>query len=96
MSELRVLEPGEIEEHLIFCRIYIAAVKFYLGSPQHSDQTCVYRMPAPPIKDSVSVFEKFLTTLKNANLTAYDRKISGVGVKVTVFFDLGLDRIELQ
>jgi len=52
-------------------------------------------MSAPPIKDSVSVFEKFLTTLKNANLTAYDRKISGVGVKVTVFFNLGLDRIEL-
>jgi len=43
----------------------------------------------------MSVFEKFLTTLKNANLTAYDRKISGVGVKVTVFFNLGLDRIEL-
>jgi len=43
----------------------------------------------------VSVFEKILTTLKNADLTAYQRKVSGVGVKVTVYFDLGLDRIEL-
>jgi len=44
----------------------------------------------------MSVLEKFLTTLKNADLPASNRKISGVGVKVTVFFDLGLDRTELQ
>jgi len=53
-------------------------------------------MPAPPIKDTMSVFEKFLTTLKNADLTAYNREISGVGVKVTVFFDLAFNRIELH
>jgi hypothetical protein len=53
-------------------------------------------MSAPPIQDSMRVFEKFLTTLKNADLTAYNRKISGVGVKVTVFFDLRFGRIELQ
>jgi ABC-type tungstate transport system substrate-binding protein len=90
------LSPAKSKEQMIFLRIYIAAVKLHLGSTQHSDQTCIHSMSTPPIKDSTSVFEKFLTTLKNADLPAYNRKISGVGVKVTVFFDLGLGRIELQ
>jgi hypothetical protein len=71
-------------------------VKFDLGSPQHSDQTRIRSLSASPVKDSVSLFEKFLTALKNAGLTAYNSKISGVRVKVRVFFDLRLLRIEFH
>jgi hypothetical protein len=70
-------------------------VKLHIGSTQHSYETCICSLSAPPIEDSGSIIEKLPTTLKNAYLTAYQRKISGVGVKVTVFFDPGLGRIEL-
>jgi len=96
MRELRILEPRKIEERGIFPAIYIAAVKLDLGSPQHSDQTRIRSLSASPVKDGMRILEKFLAAFKNAGLAPYNSKISGVRVKVSVFLDLRLDRIEFH
>jgi len=44
----------------------------------------------------MSILEKFLTPFKNAGLTPYNSKISGVRVKVRVFLDLRLHGIEFH
>src|ERR1700745_68917 len=96
VTELRIFESREIEERMIFAAINIAAINFYIRSPQHSNHTCIRSVSASPVKNSLSVFEEFLEAFKNACLTPYNRKISGMGVQVNVFFDLGLGRIEFH
>lgn len=95
MRDLRVVKLGELVEDSILSDIYVATVEFDLAPNEHPNHTRVYCVAASPIENSTGFFEKFLATLKNADLAAYDGKIPGMSVKVTIFSDLSLSEIRL-
>jgi hypothetical protein len=95
MGDLRVLQPGELVEHGVLFTVYVALVKFDLCSSMHPNQTCIYGMTTSPVKDSTGFSEKLLAALKDADLPGYKSKISGMVMKVMIFFDLSLDGIKI-
>jgi hypothetical protein len=45
---------------------------------------------APPVKNSVCVFEKLLAAFKNSNLAADNSTVPVMSLKILVVFDLSL------
>jgi len=93
MRELRILEPRKIEERGVFRHLHRsreARPRSLSIRTKHASAACRI-----PVKDRMSIL-KIPGTVQNAGLPPYNCKISGVRVKVRVFLDLRLDRIEFH
>lgn len=70
MSQLGVLQAGEVVEGLILRRVDIAPIKLHFGTAQQPDQASVRGVTTSPVQYRASSFKDILTTLEDADLAA--------------------------
>src|SRR5437588_3255907 len=94
MRELGVIKTGIIKKRRVGSLIHIATVEFYVGPPQHPNQTRIDGVAAAPVKNRVGILQKVLAAFKNTRLPADDSKISRVRMKIGIPFALRLNRVK--